>query len=86
MQVTFDAALWREVMIQVTEIYSSEKEDLKAPKVKSPFIKMRLPELLDDFVSKNVRLVCDVPSVASDDDTESAQINEDMSSPFQLTM
>ena len=82
MQVIFDADLWREVMNQVTEIYSSEKEDLKAPKVKSPFIKMRLPELLDDFVSKNVRLVCEVPTVAADDDTERAQINEDMSWPY----
>ena len=69
-------------MIQVTEIYSSEKEDLKAPKVKSPFIKMRLPELLDDFLPKNVRLACEVPSVAADDYTESAQINEDTSSPY----
>ena len=80
MQATFDADFRREVMIQITEIYSSKKEDLKAPKVKSHFMKMRLPELLDDFVSKNFRPVCEVPSVAADDDTESVQINEDMRS------
>ena len=85
MRVTNDRDLWYKVLAHAYVIYSVEKDNLRAPKNKSSFVKNELPKLLQNFASNNVELICEVPSVkalSTNDPELSAVASEPYNLPF----